>query len=334
MQVNLFISGRKLKDLDAFSKSDPACLVFENRNGQWIKVGQTEQIKNSLNPDFQTAFALPYFFERHQELKFVMIDGDGDGDYDTIGELSTTMGKIMGARAQMFTADLVHNGASNRGQIIVRSEAIAQSNEAIRMDIRLQNVNNVTRGCMGMCDEQHSYYLEVQRNVPNTDNFVTCFRQPQMLREQNQHLGVVSLLLTQICNTNKDARIRFALMRHGGVPFNYFESSVNQILGGQGTLNGHAGASLVFNHAELFIQPSFVDYLRSGWQISLVAAIDFTGSNGHPSHPNSLHYCAPGKMNQYEAALMNVGMIVEPYDLDKSFPVFGFGGVPRFMGIV
>ena len=38
-------------------------------------------------------------------------------------------------------------------------------------------------------------------------------------------------------------------------------------------------------------------------------------------------------MNQYEAALLNVGSIVEPYDLDKAFPVFGFGGIPRHMGI-
>ena len=48
--------------------------------------------------------------------------------------------------------------------------------------------------------------------------------------------------------------------------------------------------------------------------------------------PNSLHYMGAGA-NQYEQALMNVGCVVEPYDLDKSFPVFGFGGVPRHMGI-
>ena len=34
-------------------------------------------------------------------------------------------------------------------------------------------------------------------------------------------------------------------------------------------------------------------------------------------------------MNQYEQAIMNVGQIVEPYDKDGRFPVFGFGGVPR-----
>jgi hypothetical protein len=29
---------------------------------------------------------------------------------------------------------------------------------------------------------------------------------------------------------------------------------------------------------------------------------------------------------------MNVGKVVEPYDSDRSFPVYGFGGIPRHMG--
>ena len=52
MQVNLFVSGRKLKDLDTFSKSDPQCILYEKRNNSWVKVGNTEQIKDQLNPDF------------------------------------------------------------------------------------------------------------------------------------------------------------------------------------------------------------------------------------------------------------------------------------------
>ena len=70
MQVNLFVSGRKLRDLDAFSKSDPMCFLLEQRNGSWAKLGQTEQIKNNLNPDFTTSFTVPYYFEKVQNLKF------------------------------------------------------------------------------------------------------------------------------------------------------------------------------------------------------------------------------------------------------------------------
>lgn len=62
-----------------------------------------------------------------------------------------------------------------------------------------------------------------------------------------------------------------------------------------------------------------------------MASIDYTASNGDPSNPRSLHYM--GRNNQYESALINVGMVVEPYDSDRSFPVFGFGGIPRHLGL-
>ena len=39
-----------------------------------------------------------------------------------------------------------------------------------------------------------------------------------------------------------------------------------------------------------------------------------------------------GPQNQYEAALFNVGMVIEPYDSDKMFPLYGFGGIPSHMG--
>ena len=39
MSVNLYVSGRKLKDLDVFSKSDPCCTLFEWKNNNWIKMG-------------------------------------------------------------------------------------------------------------------------------------------------------------------------------------------------------------------------------------------------------------------------------------------------------
>ena len=108
MQVNLFVSGRKLKDLDTFSKSDPQCLLMERRGNSWVKIAMTEQIKNELNPDFRTAFTVPYFFEKVQNFKFVMIDGDGGGDYDVIGEIELTMGKLMGAKKQIFEGNLTH----------------------------------------------------------------------------------------------------------------------------------------------------------------------------------------------------------------------------------
>jgi len=85
---------------------------------------------------------------------------------------------------------------------------------------------------------------------------------------------------------------------------------------------------MVIDHIELIEKPSFIDYLRSGWQINLHVAIDFTASNGESSMANSLHYL--GNFNQYDQAISSVGSILELYDNDKCFPVYGFGGIPRY----
>ena len=60
---------------------------------------------------------------------------------------------------------------------------------------------------------------------------------------------------------------------------------------------------------EIFNNPNFVDYLRSGWQMSLSVAIDFTASNGQVNDETSLH--ANGENNDYTQAIKQVGEILE-----------------------
>ena len=49
MQVNIFVSCRKLRKLDTFSDSDPTCFMylFNQVSQKWVKQGHTEQIMNS-----------------------------------------------------------------------------------------------------------------------------------------------------------------------------------------------------------------------------------------------------------------------------------------------
>ena len=88
-------------------------------------------------------------------------------------------------------------------------------------------------------------------------------------------------------------------------------------------------AKLIVNKCDTEHIPSFTDYIKSGWQISLIGAIDFTYSNGMPSNPTSLHYT--GNQNQYIEAIRAVGDILNNYDSDHQYPFYGFGGVPEFM---
>lgn len=80
-------------------------------------------------------------------------------------------------------------------------------------------------------------------------------------------------------------------------------------------------------------KPRFVDYIAGGTEINLVVAVDYTGSNGDPRKPGTLHYIhRDGQLNDYEKALTAVGAIVARYDSDQMFPVLGFGA--KYNGVI
>ena len=93
MKVNLFVSARKLPDMDVFSKSDPQCIIYLKNGRRWQQIGKTEKINDNLNPDWRTSFTMPYYFERRQDLLFKIIDDDGEGEEaDFLGQAEVTMG--------------------------------------------------------------------------------------------------------------------------------------------------------------------------------------------------------------------------------------------------
>lgn len=84
------------------------------------------------------------------------------------------------------------------------------------------------------------------------------------------------------------------------------------------------------NSFEYKEKATFLQYVKSGLDINFMVAIDFTGSNGDPSSPTSLHYFnsslfANGQLNPYEQAIATVGGVLEFYDNDRFFPTYGFG---------
>merc|ERR1712226_52483 len=88
--------------------------------------------------------------------------------------------------------------------------------------------------------------------------------------------------------------------------------------------------TVTLQSCEVHIVPSFLDYIKGGTQVNFTLAVDFTGSNGNPSSPDSLHYRGnptnPSQQpNQYVTAIRSVGEIVQDYDSDKMFPALGFG---------
>jgi hypothetical protein len=78
---------------------------------------------------------------------------------------------------------------------------------------------------------------------------------------------------------------------------------------------------------------SFVDYVSGGCELNVAVAIDFTGSNGDPRKPGTLHHLNSGGVrNDYEKAIAAIVSILAKYDSDQKFPVYGFGA--KYGGVV
>ena len=113
--VNLHVSCRNLKDLDILTKSDPQVhfYTFNEQNLQWTLFGKTEEIKDNLNPDFQEFFSIVFQFEKHQKLRFEVLDIDPAGRHEYIGYIETSLGVIMGKKNHTLEMEL-RKDRSNR----------------------------------------------------------------------------------------------------------------------------------------------------------------------------------------------------------------------------
>ena len=64
----------------------------------YLQAGRTENIKNTLSPQFAKAFEVDYYFEEVQKIRVAVYDIDNKtpelNDDDFLGEIECTMGQV------------------------------------------------------------------------------------------------------------------------------------------------------------------------------------------------------------------------------------------------
>lgn len=305
MNVELHVSCRKLKDLDIISKSDPSVTLYElnEKSRKWLRFGETEVQKDNLNPDFKTFFTVDYSFEKHQKLRFLVLDKDIT-DSEEIGYFETSMGLIMGSRNQTLVADLKHDKSTGkRGQIIIRAEAISEDTHIVEFQVAGTKVPNKGGGCLGMCQETLPVFFEVQREVGGigTNHFSSSYKSLTLNNTLNPIWDKQKMRLARFSNGDPNCRVKFSVKTSDTREVGHVITSANELVDKR-IHNINKGGTLEFKDFQLLQVPSFVDYLRGGVEISMACAIDFTASNGDPMNPRSLHYLGPN--NQYSNAIM------------------------------
>jgi hypothetical protein len=311
--------------------------------GQWKEIGRTEYLKDNSNPKFTKSFTINYKFEQKQFLRFLVLDIDKPhstliSDQQEIGMMECTLGEIAGHRGQVLARPIVYQQDPSRknGGISVRIEEYSTSTpEEWHFTFSCKSLEK--KDFFGKSDP----YLVISKM--NKDQSWTAVHTTETYKKTlNPNFKPFHISSLKLCNNDKERPIRIEC-------FDWNRYQTHSLIGLVDTKLSElkAGISLALmnpaytnkqnyvNSGTLVLDAvmsvkefSFLDYLAGGLEISLVVAIDFTGSNGKPHETTSLHYRDPNgnNLNDYQKAILSVGDILNYYDSDHKFPVYGFGG--------
>ncbi|KAK6177558.1 hypothetical protein SNE40_015638 [Patella caerulea] len=341
-QVEISVSCRNLRDMDTFSKSDPLCVLKmkDFRSQSYREVGRTEQIKDTLNPDFVKKFIVQYFFEERQLLRFELYDVDSHSarldDHDYLGIYEVSLGELVSAQGST-NKPLKGNGHGNFGTISIRVEEVSTNKDEITMQFKATNLDK--KDFFGKSDPFLVFY-----RANEDQSFTICHKTEEVKNNLNPTWRPFCVSLQALCNGDKDRSVKVECYDWNSSGsheiIGEFITNVRELEKGPGTHNVYqvvntkkkAKKKSYQNSGQVHLISSkvtpvysFLDYIKGGMQMNFTVAIDFTASNGHPRQPSSLHFLNPHQPNQYAAAIQAVGEIVQDYDSDKLFPVLGFG---------
>ncbi|KAG8009344.1 Copine-3 [Nibea albiflora] len=296
-KVALSISCDNLLDMDAFSKSDPLCVLLMNTSGpHWCEIGRTEKIQNCLNPRFSKSFVVDYYFEMVQKLRFEVYDIDSETcslqDADFLGETECTLGQIVSSRK--FTRPLVMKDKrpAGKGSITICAEE-RTDNRVVEFEVAARKLDK--KDFFGKSDPFLEFYKQTETG------WQLAHRTEVVKNTLNPTWRPFRIPMQSLCGGDVEKPIK--------AEFECINSHKKQKKKG---------------------------YKNSGVIIvkKCKIAIDFTGSNGDPRTPRSLHYINPQGYNEYLAAIWAVGSVIQDYDSDKMFPAFGFGAqIPPTMQV-
>ncbi|XP_064398173.1 copine-1-like [Halichondria panicea] len=338
-KVELHISCKNLVDTDVFSKSDPIVAIYTVDNGgKAVEYARTECIQNNLNPEFSKAIEMVYRFEEVQKLKFTVYDIDNVSptldDDAFLGSIECTLGEVVSAST--FTKPLESGGKKiGSSTITIRAEELSQNNSKI--DIKFSAVGLDKKDFLGKSDP----YLEFAKENPD-GSFTSVHRTEYIKNTLNPVWPPFAITSQALCSGDPDRKIKVTCFdwdsdgSHDLI--GEFTTSLAELSGGSvkswPCINPKKLSKKKYTNSgtvrlEKITETkmySFLEYIMGGCQINFTVGVDFTGSNGNPLNPSSLHFIDPAYPNQYTQALIAVGAVCQDYDSDKLFPALGFGG--------
>jgi len=344
--VELSVSCQNLADTDIMSKSDPVCVLFVKNQSSWTEFDRTERIADNLSPSWTKKFVIDYKFEERQMLRFAVYDFDNNStnlsNHDFLGQIDVSLAEVVSNQSKAFKRKLEGKG----GTIQIMSEEVSNNRDEVTFVFHAKDLDK--KDFFGKSDP----FLEVSRST-ESNQYVVVHRTEVVMNNLSPRWNQFTIPAGTLCNGDYFRDLKFSVYdwnRSGSHDYiGSFHINMDRLSKGPGYENQFTvinedkqkkkgskykgSGTLILESISIVTVPTFLDYIQGGTQINFSLAVDFTGSNGNPNSPQSLHYKDPtGRPNQYVTAISAVGDIIQDYDSDKQFPALGFGAKipPRY----
>jgi len=346
--VELFVSCRDLVQKDFASKSDPFVVIYLKSNDKFKEIGRTEVIYDNHDPNFSQQFRLDYYFEQQQILRFDVFDEDKKGsqklsDHDVLGSCTMNLGEIVHEPGCVMAKKLMHRGklvknkkSKKLSHLIATVEKVnCKGNQLVTLQFSCKGLPKMD----GLFGKSDPYFLIERTREDGKKVTVYGNRDHHIKRNLNPRFKPFKIETQTLCNNDEYRPIIISLYdwdKNGSDDFiGSIETSLYELKTKPQSMaiKRQSHKKKMKKYGELnVVQCSstdlsgFLDYLEGTLDLSLMVAIDFTGSNGDPRDHQSLHHFTERQPSDYQRSIRQIGGILSAYDSDQKYPVWGFGG--------
>lgn len=307
------------------------------------EVGRTEVVRGSNSPKFEHSFRLDFLFQEEQTYLVRVYDEDLKyatdlREHDYLGGCVFTLGQLMGAPGSTMARALGQGGGN--AQLYITGREISEAREIVALRFSAQEMPAVD----GL--DKNDPYFNIERLEEDGVTWDTIYKSEVMMDCENPTWSLVRLPVPQLCHGDIFNQIRVTLWDWNKFAddnsLGFVETTVRNLVHGsehgipvlpvyreqkkmfRSNKQKKAGILKVLK-AQIIQIPSLLEFVSGGCEIDLTIAVDCSLANGEHTDETGLHFRSNLWLNDYQAAIHKVGVIMESYSKHKHFKIWGFG---------
>lgn len=341
VRIELYFKCTDIHSAALFSKPDTyVMLEIQHNGGPKVAAGQTEIIKNDVNPVYLKCLAIEFEQEEDPDLIFSVFDEKGDRD-ELMGLAKCKVSELVACEGagKKMRMNLPTSQNKKDCWITVRHTICSYSKVnyvLVAYLNRVQKISAFNNECPFIKIFRPRGDFEKERDTQKIKHWTMCYESESQQGKLNAGFMPFDINSTALCREDEDSPIRFEVWDFGEKGDSGFVGSthltvtgirggdkIGKLVDAQGQEFGELVVDKLFERFDYDLK----DYLHAGLKLEVHVAIDFTASNGPYKNPMSLHHLSKRNQltNEYTLAIEKIVGPLLFLSQNNRVKVSGFG---------